>query len=457
MIIHLRTAQGKRILWPAWHRPRISPKSTLLVIMSLIASGYIFVTLDFHISLRLAIVDLVSFPLSWIVVFILNAPTMVYHKIVIARAISMLRKHKSMQVIGITGSYGKTSTKEYLATILASKFQVLKTEASKNSPIGIAEVILKSLKPKHEVFVVEMGAYKRKEIKEMAAMVRPQIGIITAINEQHQDLFGTMENTMKAKYELIEGLEGKRIAIMNIDNARVRTMAEWATRDGREVWGVTKEISKSKYQIANKYKKTYSAIDITASFDGVEFTCASEKEQFQVKVPVLGAHQASNLLAAIAGAMAAGMTMAEAVKGANKITLNPKSLSMIPGINGSISINDTFNNSPDSARAALDVLAWGKAKKILVFQPMIELGAFAKESHISIGSYAARICDEVILTNQNFYDDFMKGVRSQSESLRVEVLSAQKARARLRMILSARDAVLFKGKEAGNVLQAMKI
>ena len=107
----------------------------------------------------------------------LNAPTGIYHKLLIAKAIRKLRDHKSMIVIGITGSYGKTTTKEYLASILSTRFRVLKTEASKNSPIGIAEVILRKLTSQHEVFVVEMGAYKIGEIAEMAAMARPQIGI----------------------------------------------------------------------------------------------------------------------------------------------------------------------------------------------------------------------------------------------------------------------------------------
>ena len=454
MLIHLGTPQGKRFLWPERRRPPISPKSTLLVLLSLAVCGYIVWAVSIPILLRLAIADIMSFPITWIFVFLLSSPTKVYHKLQIIMAVHKLRAHKSMIVIGVTGSYGKTSTKEYLATILSSKFKVLKTEASKNSPIGIAEVILNSLKLEHEVFVVEMGAYKRGEIAFMTEMVKPQIAIVTAINPQHQDLFGSLENTMKAKYELVVGLIGQGIAIFNVDNERTRTMAQWARNDGRDVWvWSSKEVESGKWKVESG--KTFGAKEITATLNGVEFVCAAGREKASVKAPVIGHHQVSNILAAIAGAVAAGMPFREAAKAAGKIEPLPKTLCLIPGINGSIYINDTFNNNPDAAKAAIDVLAWTKGKKVLVFQPMIELGAYAAESHASVGAYAARICDEIMLTNHNFYEDFVKGVRTASDTVSVSVVSADKAASLLRSKLGKDDAVLFKGKEAEHVLRAL--
>lgn len=453
MIIHLRTSQGKRFGWPQRRRPPITPKSTLLVLLSLTVSGYIVLVPGFPLLLRLAIADVLSFPISWILVFFLNAPTRVYHAILIALAVRKLRLHTPMTVIGITGSYGKTSVKDYLAAILSSRFKTLKTAASKNSPIGIAEVILKSLKPEHEVFVVEMGAYKIGEIAEMAAMVRPKIGIVTAINPQHQDLFGSLENTMKAKYELIAGLEGKRIAIMNVDDERVRTMAQWAKRDGCDVWGVTK--LKIKNETLKINSKTFIAQDINASFDGVSFICGLDKEAAPVTSQVVGAHQVTNILFAIAGAVAVGMNGKEAARATGNIRSAPKVLEIVPGVNGATFINDTFNNNPDAALAALDVLRWGKSKKILVFQPMIELGSYARESHEAVGAYAGKICDEIILTNRNFYESFVKGVRKVSRSVHVSVVSSRKAADLIRTTAKKDDVILFKGKEAERVLRAL--
>lgn len=438
MIIHLRTPQGKRFWRLPWRRPPLSPKSALLVLLTLAFGGYIVWAIHVPLLLRLAIADVVSFPLTWMFVFLLNMPSKIYHRLLITLAVRKLRSHKPMTVIGITGSYGKTSTKEYLATILSSKFNVLKTQASKNSPIGIAEVVLKNLGPEHEVFVVEMGAYKRGEIAEMAEIVKPQIGIITAINAQHQDLFGTLENTMKAKYELIAGLTGKRIAIMNSHDRRVQTMAKWARRDGCDVW-----------------ERRLTATDARAGFQWLEFTCHFGKEKAKVKVRVVGAHQVTNILLAIAGAVAAGMNFEEAARAAGSIQPAAKVLEMLPGVNGSTFINDTFNNNPDAVRAALDVLAWGKYQKILVFQPMIELGVYASQSHEAVGEYAGNIASEIILTNRNFYEDFVRGVRRRTQDVNVSVLSPEKAAALIRAKAKRGDIVLFKGKEAEHVLRAI--
>ena len=242
MMVHLGTPQGKRFLIPVWKRPPISPKSVTLTIGTLVFLGWLFFRLPFSWLINLALVDVISFPLTFPLIALVNLATKLYHLVQIRRAVMKLRAHEPMRVVGITGSYGKTSTKEYLAAILSTKYKVLKTVDSKNSPIGIAEVVLRDLQSDTQIFVVEMGAYKRGEIANMSAMVKPRIGIITAINPQHQDLFGTIENTMAAKYELIAGLRGHKLGIFNADDPRVRKMSEWAKRDGRDVWWWTKKV-----------------------------------------------------------------------------------------------------------------------------------------------------------------------------------------------------------------------
>ncbi|MBI5620289.1 hypothetical protein HY949_00745 [Candidatus Gottesmanbacteria bacterium] len=456
MRIHLGTPQGKRIFWLLPRRPQLSPKSLALMACSTGTLAMVIWSIPAPILLRMLVADLISFPLTWLFVIAFAIPTRLYHRVIIALAVQKLRAHHPMTVIGVTGSYGKTSTKEYLATILAAKYTVLKTKASKNSSIGIAEVIRADLRPEHEVFVVEMGAYKTGEIREMSEMVRPEIGIVTAINAQHQDLFGSLDNTMSAKYELLAGLTGRKIAIVNGDDLHVQTMAQWAKRDGREVWEYKSQKSKVKSQKENGSRMVFTAEEIKASFEGIEFTCVWGQEKVKVKAAVLGAHQAANITAAIAGAVAAGMSLPQAAQAAGVITANPKSLSLIPGINGSIYINDTFNNSPESAIAALMVLNMAKGKKYLVFQPMIELGSFAQTSHDEVGARAGQICESIILTNDNFYDAFMRGVRSITPVDNVSVLHPHQSASRLRITLKKGDAVLFKGKEAGNVLQALK-
>ena len=240
MFIHLRrTAQGKWIYFPKLKLPPLTLKTLTLFIALTSTEILLFISLPYSILVNLLLLDMFLFPLSFVYVTLFRIPTLLYHKYKINQAKKLLIYHHWKSVIGITGSFGKTSTKEFLSTILSSKYSILKTELSKNSAIGISETVLSQLFDQ-EMFVVEMGAYKIGEIAEMVKLVQPEVGIITAINAQHQDLFGSIENTMKAKYELLFGLTGKRIAIANADNEYSYTMGQWAKSDGCDVWFVTK-------------------------------------------------------------------------------------------------------------------------------------------------------------------------------------------------------------------------
>jgi UDP-N-acetylmuramoyl-tripeptide--D-alanyl-D-alanine ligase len=145
---------------------------------------------------------------------------------IISKAKKKMRRFKNLIVIGITGSYGKTSTKEFLATILSQKFNVLKTKEHQNSEMGICQCILNDLRPEHQIFIVEMGAYNRGGIKLLCDIVRPKIGILTGINEQHLATFGSQENIIKTKFELIESLPKDGAAILNCDNRHIRARAQ---------------------------------------------------------------------------------------------------------------------------------------------------------------------------------------------------------------------------------------
>lgn len=449
MMIHLRTPQGKQFLFPAWKRPAFAPKTIALVVGSLMILVSLYMVMPFSELVKLVILDLLSFPITFIIIAVVYFPTIVYHKSVIHRAVTKLRAHKPMIVVGITGSFGKTSVKEYLATILSTQYSVLKTSESKNSPIGIAEVIQSSLSAEHEIFVVEMGAYKMGEIATMTDMVRPQIGIVTAINPQHQDLFGSLDVTMQAKYELLAGLTEKKIALVNADNERTRTMGSWAKRDGCDVWAWTKE--GVKHDDGPKFWADNIAIDSK----GVVFDAHFGKVVGRVRTRVLGEHQVGNILAAIAAAVACGMDFAKAVRAASSIQAAAKVMQAVDGIAGSTFINDTFNNNPDAAKAAIAYLGTRPNKKILVFQPMIELGDFALPSHTEVGAYAAKHADAILLTNKNFYTAFEQGVRSVSQTVPLMVVSPSRGSAYIRERVSSGDTVLFKGKESEQILSAL--
>ncbi len=452
MIIHLKTPQGRTVLFPSFRRPPVSPKSLVLVgslvLVYILSLGVIPISL---MMFRALIGYFMLFPISWGIVGGTTIPTILLHAFRIKKAVSLLRAHKKMIVIGITGSYGKTSTKEFLYTILASKYRVLKTQASRNSPIGIAETILSDLRDDHEMFIVEMGAYRPGEIRTMCEMVRPDIGIVTAVNAQHQDLFKTIETTMSAKGELWASLSGKKIAIANTDNEFVRLMTRKIQKD-THLWAyhdVQRDMMSPPPQADFTYAK------VKAELQKLAFTIQTkEGQKVLVQAPIQGAHFAANLTGAIAAAVAAGMSLADAAKAAASCQNVEKVLAISKGPGDSVLINDTFNNNPDAAEAAIRYLSQFQKKKILVFQPMIELGNYSYDSHVRVGTVASDVCDEIILTNTNFYEGFAKGVATRKTPPSFHVSQDPQTTANmLKKQLASGDAVLFKGKEAETIFR----
>ena len=451
MLIHLRTRQGKRIYFPERKEPPVSPKTITLVIALVFVSLSCIIYLPLPLLVRVGIVDLLVFPVSFIFVSLLGIPTFFYHRYKIAKSEQALTNHKPMVTIGITGSFGKTSTKDFLASILKGKYYVLKTEESKNSPIGISETILTRLAPTHSAFVVEMGAYKRGEIERMATMVHPSIAVITAVNAQHQDLFRSIETTKLAKYELVRALPKKHgIAVMNLDNEYVRDMAGWAIRDGFTVWGVT---ANNKYH--GEVKNVFHISDISSTVDSIMFSFIWKNKRSEVTIPLRGEHFVMNIGLALAAAIAAGMTFSEAVKALGNIQSVHRVMERTEGKNGQTLINDTFNNNPDAAAAALKYLQKFDHNRLLVFQPMIELGNFSDKAHSNVGALAAHVCDSIILTNSNFSEAFIRGVKKIHPKKVVNIFSPKEAINYITQTTSSKDTILFKGKEAAFVFEGV--
>ncbi len=447
MLIHIKT-EGLHILFaPPIRRPPMRPKAMVLVAGSLIVLFLFYLSLPFYPLLSIFIIDVFSFVTTGIVVFLLKLPTALYHAVIIFLATQKFRSHAPMIVVGVTGSIGKSSTKEYLTTILSTKYKVLKTPESKNALIGVAETIQKDLQSDHEIFVVEMAAYKKGEIASIARLVRPTVGIVTTINEQHLDLFGSLENTMNAKYELIDHLEKPAIAVFNADNEYTQEMAERASKAGKEIWMFT-----SQNNILSISRKTFRAIHIKSDLEGLTITIQLDKNKGTITVPVLGEHQVGSILAAIAGAVASGMSFDDAIAGAGLLRSFRKTMQPISGVNGSLFIDDTFNNNPQAAIAAIQFLTHAKGKKILVFQPMIELGSYSGQAHKEVGELAEKICDDIILTNGTYSQFFKQGIQSSGFRGQVHIFSAKAAADFISSRVKKDDIVLFKGKEAGRAL-----
>jgi len=280
---------------------------------------------------------------------------------IIKRAKKKRAQFKNLLVIGITGSYGKTSTKEFLATILAKKYKVLKTAEHQNSEIGISQCILNDLKEEHEIFVVEMGAYNRGGIKLLCVMVKPKIGILTGINEQHMATFGSLEDIIKTKYELIEGLPADGIAFFNAKN-----------RYCSELYQKT------------KIKKHLYGED--AKFFGEE-----------------------NLFGAVAVAKELGMSEEEISLICQKIDNKLPGIQLKRGINGFNVIDATYSANPDGVISHLEYLKIWPNKKVIVMPCLIELGPASKEVHKRIGQKIGEVCNLAIITTKERFKEIKEG------------------------------------------------
>lgn len=414
-----------------------------------ISSGFVFILFSIpltNIFLWALIIDRVLPFLIAYLTFFASIPTEFYYDRTIAKAMQKLSRNKKITVIGITGSYGKSSTKEFVAQVLQNKFSVIKTIGTNNTPIGIAQTILKYLKPYTQIFVVEMGAYKRGEIAELCNIVKPKIAILTAVNNQHISLFGSLSDTMAGKYELIESLPKSGIAIFNGSNENARILYE-QTKKRRFFYYVGD---------SKKIHAEIRATNIVVHQECVEFDVLLDGRKVRFKANLLGRHNVENLLPAILIAKRFGMTFKEIKEAVLKIQPLPMTTRPIKMKNGVVFIDDTFNANASSLKSASNYMKVYKGRRILVFHPIIELGREAERVHYTIGKESAKIFDYIFLTNSNFSQSFIKGAKEEGLEKGIWVLTPKEIREYLPQLLKRDTVVLFEGKEAGNVLKRME-
>lgn len=427
-------------------RPKITIKAIGIVFVSLAVVIAIYAVPLIDNFFWLLVIDRLIPVIIALIILALSFPTELVQGIIIEGAIKKLRKHKKLLVIGVTGSYGKSSTKEFLAQILSEKFIVLKTKGTNNTPIGIARAILSGLHKGTEIFVVEMGAYKIGEIAEICQIVHPTIGIITAVNDQHLSLFGSIQNTMKAKYELIESLPNDGLSLFNGNNENAYKLYE-KTDKKKKLY-----LSDGKYAQYGNLKQMIIGKNIIVKQDGIEFDVMVDRGNFHLNAPLLGAHNIENILPAIYIAKKLGMKENEIKKAVQTLKNPPKTMTLLKRVNGVKVIDDTFNANPQAVMAAIEYIKIYKKKKILVLQPMIELGKNAKLEHYELGKEISTVCDYLFLTNKNFYGDIIKGIKSEDGKCTI-LLSNTETASYLRKITERGDIVIFEGKEAEVVLK----
>lgn len=306
-----------------------------------------------------------------------------------------------LTVIGVTGSYGKTSVKFYLQTLLQEKFNVLVTPESFNTPMGVVRTIRGFLKPTTEIFVCEMGARHVGDIKEICDMVHPQHGVITSIGPQHLETFFNMENIQKTKFELADALPEGGMLFLNGDNEYILQQAASSSYD---------RTPEKVFYHSGKAGEGYYAKDVQVSRLGTEFTVVTpegESERFQMRL--VGAHNVINVVGAIAVAHRMGMTLKELRIPVRRIEPVPHRMQMRE--HGLVTIiDDAYNSNPVGSRAAVETLAMFDGIRILITPGMVELGDKESEYNHKFGNYAADCCDYILLVGRKHTEPIRKGV-----------------------------------------------
>ena len=312
----------------------------------------------------------------------------------------ILKSVPGLQIIGVTGSYGKTSVKFYLQTLLQGKYNVLVTPESYNTPMGIVKTIRGSLKSTHEIFICEMGARHVGDIKEDTDIVHPHHGVITSVGPQHLETFHSMENIMNTKFELADCLpEGGKL-FLNGDNEYIQKKAV--------------EYKNKIFYYSEKQGEGYQAKDVTVSQLGTEFTVTApngEEERFQMKL--IGAHNVINVVGAIAVAHQFGVSLKELKIPVRRIQPVEHRMKMREQGNVTI-IDDAYNSNPVGSKAAVETLAMFDGIRILVTPGMVELGDKEDEYNYKFGTYAADCCDYILIVGKKNRESIHSGVLSKN-------------------------------------------
>ncbi len=314
-----------------------------------------------------------------------------------------LQSLKDLTIIGITGSYAKTSTKNFLNQILSTTFQTYASPSSFNTPMGLSKVILNELKPTDQIFIAEMGAIRKGDIKEICDFVKPNIAILTAIGDQHLTTFKTKENIKNTKFELIESLSPDGKAYFNNNSSDVNDLFNRCKLS-------------QKYRIAlNDKTLDYTAYDISSNEDGLKFTLKLKDEMVECKTKILGEHNIENILVASAVAYDLGVTSKKIVQAIGKLEPAAHRLELSKAENGVLIIDDSFNANIIGTKCALKTLSYFEnRRKVIVTPGLVDLGDLEAEANEQFGKDIAKVCDIAIVVNKNNAEALKSGLLSQN-------------------------------------------
>lgn len=429
--------------------PVFTAKTIAINFLSTFLSFFFLLTFSKEIYLVMLLVEGLQGIIVSFFIAAFSVPSRLYKEYLVKKATEKIKSFPNLMVIGIAGDYGKGSTKEYISTILSTKKKVLRSFETHNTTIGIANMILNHLDSKTQIFVVEMGAYKLGEVKEIADMVSPTIGIITPIDDQHLSLYGSEENNIRSAKELVDALPSSGFAIFNGNNDK--SLALYREEKGKKILCFISDEKSSSMQADIEARNVH--IDrLSLSFE----VTTNKKPYGTFTAHLLGKHNIENILPGIFLGHHLGIPMDDIKKAVQEIPYWKKTMEPYKSSTGTILVDDTHNASPGSVIAALDYMKIYPGKKVLVLQPMIELGKNAWKDHERVGKKIGQICDTVVLTNSEFLEPIKKGIFSTSKKTEIIIGDHEKVK-KLIDPLGENDVVVFEGRESIHYLKLLSI
>lgn len=340
------------------------------------------------------------------------------------------RARCQVRIAAITGSVAKTTTKDMLTSIMRGVGPTLSAEGTRNNEIGVPLTLL-ALCAEHRFCVVELAMRGAGEIAYLAAMVRPQVGVITNIGESHVGRLGSRDAIARAKAELLEFLPPDGCAVLHADDFYFALLTELAPCPVLS-FGQAANAAVHPEQV------------VTHGLAGSEFLLATPSGRVPVRLQVPGRHNITNALGAAAAALGLGADLEQIATGLGAYAGTPMRLQRVAGVGGCVLINDAYNASPDSVRAALELLAETEGRRIMVFGDMLELGTHAQEAHREVGRQAARAQVAYLLSVGPMAA--LAAEEAGAAGVRVSTFDdALQAAAALRPELQPGDVVLIKG------------
>jgi UDP-N-acetylmuramoyl-tripeptide--D-alanyl-D-alanine ligase len=411
--------------------PQKSIKAIFLFILNLILNSLFFLPNNIFFSFLALVLTPSIFLVSLWLIYPFEKILRIVIYVLASRKIKLLQRNNGLTVIGITGSYGKSTTKSFVDQILSLKFKALATPTSVNTPLGISLLALQKLNQSHQFFIVEMGAYKIGEIKELCQIVHPQIGIITGISNQHLALFGSQENIIKAKSELLEALPKNGIAIVNKQSTYLPIIPK-----------------EKMLKIIFHTERTYAVNEGATSKKPRRFNL----EETIVISPPIPNFLKINLEPALILAKLYNINEKEIKKKLSNLKLPAKTMQELKGYNGAMIIDDSFNSNFEGTISALDYLQKFKDKKIVVMPCLIELGDLSEISHQQIGERIEKTVDLAIITTADYFNQLKQLVKTKKIILSTDPKETIKI---LEEEIDQKTAILIEGRVHQEIIKRL--